>query len=96
MPRALRSLIKKSEPVSYTHLGGDTFNSSERDLTLLLSEKLEAFFKKLGLKTSLAELGIGSEHFEEMADRATKNGAQTVGHYIPLDKQRFIDILKLA
>lgn len=42
------------------------------------------------------ELGIGSEHFEEMADRATKNGAQTVGHYIPLDKQEFTDILKLA
>ena len=86
----------KPAQIAVRVFGGDTFNSSERDLTLLFSEKLEAFFKKLGLKTSLAELGIGSEHFEEMADRATKNGAQTVGHYIPLDKQRFIDILKLA
>lgn len=90
--------VKPHKPaqIAVRVFGGDTFNSSERDLTLLLSEKLEAFFKRLGLKTSLAELGIGSEHFEEMADRATKNGAQTVGHYIPLDKQRFIDILKLA
>ncbi len=86
----------KTAQIAARVFGGDTFNSDERELTLLLSEKLEAFFKKLGLKTSLAELGIGSEHFEEMADRATKNGAQTVGHYIPLDKQKFIDILKLA
>lgn len=90
--------VKPNKPaqIAVRVFGGDTFNSSERDLTLLLSEKLEAFFKKLGLKTSLAELGIGSEHFEDMADRATKNGTQTVGHYIPLDKQRFIEILNLA
>ena len=34
--------------------------------------------------------------FSEMADRATKNGTCTVGHYYPLDKEQFIEVLKLA
>lgn len=86
----------KTAQLAVRVFGGDPFNNTEEELTLQLSEKLEAFFKKLGLKTTLAELGIDSKYFEEMADRATRNGQQTVGHYIPLDKARFIDILKLA
>ena len=39
---------------------------------------------------------IDESHFEEMALRATNNNTQTVGHYIPLNKERFIEILKLS
>jgi hypothetical protein len=55
---------------------------------------LERFFKKLGLKTHLSELEITDKDFEVMAERATAGGS--VGHYVPLDKERFIEILKLA
>lgn len=74
----------------------DALNYSEEKRTELLAEKLRQFFTKLNLKTTLHELDIDETYFEEMADRATKEGTQTVGHYIPLDKKKIIDILKLA
>lgn len=76
--------------------GVDAFDYSETERARILSDKLKEFFRSLNLKVTLTELGIGREHFEEMADRATKNGAQTVGHYVPLDKKRILDILEMA
>ena len=74
--------------------GVDSYDHTEEERALILSEKLEGFFKELGVATSLKELGIGKADFEIMAERATRNGA--VGHYVKLDKNLFIDILKEA
>ena len=74
--------------------GKDPYDYSERERALLLSEELEKFFRKLGLKTHLSELGIDDRDFEVMAERATAGG--TVGHYVPLDAARFTEVLKLA
>lgn len=76
--------------------GTDTFHYTEEESALILSDKLKAFFISLGLKVTLDELNIGREHFSEMADRATKGGSQTVGHYVPLDSKRILDILEIA
>ena len=74
--------------------GVDPYDHNEEERALILADKLKDFFKKLGLKTSLTELGIDDKDFAVMAKRATRNG--TVGHYLPLDEGRFTDILKLA
>ena len=74
--------------------GKDPYDYSERERALLLSEELEKFFRGLGVKTKLSELGIGDEDFDVMAERATAGG--NVGHYVPLDAQKIKDILKLA
>ena len=74
--------------------GADAYDLSERERAYRLSEELERFFRKLGLKTTLTELGIDDKDFEVMAKRATRNG--TVGHYEPLDAAAFVEILKLA
>ncbi|MCR5234536.1 MAG: iron-containing alcohol dehydrogenase [Lachnospiraceae bacterium] len=74
--------------------GVDPYNYSEAQRADILGDKLREFFRSLGLKTSLTELGIDDADFEIMAKRATRNGA--VGHYEPLDEARFIEILKLA
>ncbi|MBQ3681025.1 MAG: iron-containing alcohol dehydrogenase [Paludibacteraceae bacterium] len=74
--------------------GVDAYDYTEKERALKLSEILEAFFKKIGVKTRLTELGISDKDFDTMAKRATRNGA--VGHYIPLDAKAFTDILKLA
>ena len=74
--------------------GKDPYDFDETERALLLSEELEKFFRSLGLKTKLTELGIDDKDFEVMANRATAGG--TVGHYVPLDAQKIIDILKLA
>lgn len=74
--------------------GADPYNYSEEERARILAEKLEQFFKKLGLKTTLTELGIDDRDFETMAKRATRNGK--VGHYEPLDADSIVKILKLA
>ena len=74
--------------------GVDPYDYSEKERALKLSEELKAFFRKIGLKTTLSELGIDDRDFDVMAKRATKNGP--VGHYEPLDKEKFKDILRLA
>ena len=74
--------------------GKDPYDFDEKERALLLSEELERFFKSLGLKTKLSELGITDKDFEIMAARATAGG--TVGHYVPLDAQKIVDILKIA
>ncbi|MDO4422309.1 MAG: iron-containing alcohol dehydrogenase [Eubacteriales bacterium] len=74
--------------------GKDPYDYSEKERALLLSDELEKFFKKLGIKTHLSELGIDDKDFEVMAQRATKGG--NVGHYVPLDSQKIVEILKIA
>ena len=74
--------------------GKDAYDYTEKERALLLAQELESFFQKLGLRTRLSELGIGEEAFEQMAKRATRNGA--VGHYEKLDAEAFVKVLKLA
>ena len=74
--------------------GVDAYDYTEKERALKLSEILEAFFKKIGVKTRLTELDISDKDFDTMAKRATRNGA--VGHYIPLDAKAFTEVLKLA
>ncbi|MCR5327279.1 MAG: iron-containing alcohol dehydrogenase [Saccharofermentans sp.] len=74
--------------------GKDPYDYSEKERALLLSEELEKFFRKLGLKTHLTELGIDDKDFVVMAKRATAGG--NVGHYVPLDSNKIIEILKIA
>lgn len=74
--------------------GVDAYDYTEKERALKLSEILETFFKKIGVKTRLTELGISDKDFDTMAKRATRTGA--VGHYIPLDAKAFTEVLKLA
>ena len=74
--------------------GVDAYDYTEKERALILSEILETFFKKIGVKTRLTELGISDKDFDTMAKRTTRNG--TVGHYIPLDAKAFTEVLKLA
>ena len=74
--------------------GVDAYDHSEEERALILSDKLREFFKELHLATSLEELKINDSRFERMAERATRNGP--VGHYVPLDRDKFVAVLKEA
>lgn len=74
--------------------GADPYDLNEEERAFFLSEKLEEFFRKLGVKTKLSELNIDDKDFKVMADRATKNGK--VGHYVPIGSEDIQEILKLA
>ena len=74
--------------------GADPYDHTEKERAYILAEKLSEFFRKLGLRITLAEFGIDDRDFEVMAERATRNGR--VGHYLPLDASRIVEILNLA
>ena len=74
--------------------GADTFLYDEKERAYILAEELTKFFRKLSLRTTLTELGIGDKDFAVMAKRATRNGP--VGHYLPLTAEAIEEILKLA
>ena len=74
--------------------GADTFLHDEKERAYILAEELTKFFRKLSLRTTLTELGIGDKDFAAMAKRATRNGP--VGHYLPLTAEAIEEILKLA
>ena len=73
---------------------GDVYTSTDEENTLLLADTRENFFISLGLRTRLFRLDIGSDRFEAMAKRATRNGK--VGHYIPLGVEEIVAILTIA
>ena len=55
----------------------------------------ENLFKSLGIPMSLTELGIGEEHFEEMASNSVKYGFLEYA-FVPLNKNDVIKILKMC
>ena len=76
--------------------GIDSFDYSLTEMAEILADKLEDFYKKLHLRTKLSEMNINDTDFEKMADRATKNGSNKIGHYLPLGKEEIIEILNIA
>lgn len=88
-PEKLAQLSNRIFDVDYN-------NYTPTEMAIKLSSSLEQFFKMLHLRTSLKEIEIGQEHFTEMAARATSNGKNMVGHYIPLDENMIIEILNIA
>jgi alcohol dehydrogenase YqhD (iron-dependent ADH family) len=57
-------------------------------------QKTRDFFVSLGIPTTLREIGIGEERFEEMAKHAVSNGK--IGNIKPLDSQDVLNIFKAA
>ena len=46
--------------------------------------RLEAFYRSIGLKTTLSENGIGDQDFDRMAERAVALAGGTLGFFLPL------------
>ena len=87
---------KKPTQLAHQLFGVEYGEYTEEEMVLKLVEHLEHFYRHtLGIRTTLTEMEIDDTHFEEMAMRAT-GGNGTVGHYYPLDKEKFIEVLKLA
>jgi alcohol dehydrogenase YqhD (iron-dependent ADH family) len=59
-------------------------------------DRMESFFQSLGLATTLGGLGITDERIDEMADKCTDGGTQTVGNFVKLDRQAVKEILLAA
>ena len=90
-----KRLSKINHVFFYTHSACTPYYTLN-EMAEKLSEKLKNFFELLNLKTNLTQLGIGREHFRDMAARATKNGTRQIGHYFPLDEKRIEEVLEMA
>ena len=59
-------------------------------------ERLKAFFRRIGLPTTLRELGVRDDRLEEMALRCTNSGASRIGSFVKLGKDDVLSILRNA
>ena len=58
--------------------------------------RLKAFNRSIGMPVSLADAGIPDDRIPEMADKCTRGGTSTVGHFAPLNRDDVEAILRLA
>ncbi len=87
-PRWMRFILKKDpKTVSrFVKLGRNVFGldcDDEMALANAAIDAVEAYFKSTGIPMSLSELGIGEEHFADMAGHADVGGRLT-NAYVPL------------
>ncbi len=59
-------------------------------------DRMEAFFRSMGLVTRLADAGIAGDRIDEMASKATDGNTRRFGSFVPLDKDAVKKILTLA
>ena len=65
------------------------------DTTEEMIEKIENWYRKMGLKTRLSEIGINEDSFEKLADQCFIN-RDTIGKFAVLDRADFINIMNIA
>jgi alcohol dehydrogenase YqhD (iron-dependent ADH family) len=58
--------------------------------------RLEAFLHSIGLGTTLASLGVGTDRIDEMARKATDGDKRRIGNFVKLDAAQVAQVLKLA
>jgi len=58
--------------------------------------RLETFFHSLGLGTHLADLKIGTNRLDEMAEKATAGDTRTLGNFVKLDRAAVRRVYELA
>lgn len=59
-------------------------------------ERLEAWYKAIGLGTRLSDLGVGEDRLDEMAGKCTDGGKRQVGNFLKLGKAEVREIYELA
>lgn len=59
-------------------------------------EVMTAYFKEIGMPTTMGELNIKPEDYERIADLTTNKGSKSLNSYIQLTKEDILNIYKLA
>lgn len=67
---------------------------SQRELAEAAIQATRSFFTSLGLPAALKEVGIGPEHFEEMARKARTNNFDHT--FVPLSVEDLVNIYRLS
>jgi len=59
-------------------------------------QKMEEFFRSIGLGTHLADLRVQDDRLDEMAGKCTNEDTRTTGNFVKLDRNTVREILVLA
>lgn len=100
-PRWMRYILSKNPATAsrFAQYGIDVFGiSAELDTNEIADKAIDAtenFFMTLGSPMSLSELGIGTEHFDEMAEHVVEANWLSYA-YVPLDKNDVKEILNMC
>lgn len=100
-PRWMRYILSKNPATAsrFAQYGIDVFGiSAELDTNEIADKAIDAtenFFMTLGSPMSLSELGIGTEHFDEMAEHAVEANWLSYA-YVPLDKNDVKEIFNMC
>ncbi len=97
-PRWMRFILKKDPScewrfVRFARNVWGLEGEDEHVLALAGIDALEDFFKKNGIPMTLTELDIGTEHFEDMAEKANFGGRMN-NAFVPLTKEDIIEIYR--
>lgn len=96
---AWMKFVRRTNPRKLVQFGQRVFrieNKSDDETIDIMIERLETFYKSIGLPVRLAEVNIGSEHFEEMAVKAVEAKRNNLGSYVRLSAEDVAEIYKLA
>ena len=76
---------------------GEPYDFSHPQRTALQGiRRTEDFFAACGMPTRFSQAGIPSDHFEQMAERATCGGTKTIGQFVPLNREDILQIYRSA
>ena len=92
---AYHSAVDKFAEVAYQVLEVDR-SIAPKEAALLGIERLENYFKELGMPTRFSDLGIGTDQFELMANKYSNNGQNAITTIITVDKAKALEIFNLA
>ncbi len=98
-PRWMRFILKKDPTVTprFVQFARNVWGLDSDDDAALAREGIEAledFFASVNLPSTLTELGIGDEHFGDMADDIEQVSGGLEGDYVPLTKEDIVNIYK--
>jgi len=69
---------------------------NDETIALVGIDRLEEFWKSLGLATRISAAGISNARFEEMAAKCTENDTRTQGNFVKLNQSDVLKILMMA
>lgn len=70
--------------------------ATDEETILLAIQKLEDYYKQIGMPTRISEAGIPTDNLEHLASRATAKNTITLGAFQVLNETDILNIYKLA
>ena len=101
MPRYMEYVLNEKNVHRYYELGVNVFGvdpslSDQEAARETINRFKKWLFEDLELASSLTELGINDEHFEDMSNSIMELHGDPLGGFVPLNREQIIDIYKMC